>query len=115
MSPYKQALVLRKDLEVSTGKMISQACHASLEAYRKAGSDSRSSWEDEGSKKVVLEAPGEEFQELAGKARREDIPVYLVSDAGLTEVDPGTETALGIGPAEENKIDRVTGELELVR
>ena len=38
----------------------------------------------------------------------------MVHDAGLTQLEPGTATCLGIGPAPSNMIDLVTGGLKLL-
>jgi PTH2 family peptidyl-tRNA hydrolase len=37
--------------------------------------------------------------DLLGKAKELGIPHYLVQDAGHTQVDPGSRTVLGLGPA----------------
>ncbi len=115
MSPSKQALVLEEELEMSTGKMIAQACHASINAYKRASPSQQEDWESEGAKKVVLEAGENSLEELFEQAKSRGLPAYLVQDAGLTEVEPGTTTALGIGPAEETEIDNITGELVLIK
>jgi len=112
MVSYKQVIVLRDDLNMSKGKMISQACHASLNAYKKASSQKISEWKSQGSKKIAL--THDDLQELLENAQRLELPTYLVSDAGMTELEPGTRTALAIGPDEESKIDQITGELELI-
>jgi len=39
---------------------------------------------------------------------------YLVVDAGHTEIPAGTKTVLGIGPAPDNIIDKITGDLPLL-
>ena len=110
----KQAIVARTDLGMGRGKLAAQVAHASLQAYEKAGSSARSEWKSGGQKKVVLKGSGEsELQRLADEARREGLPYALVRDAGHTQLEPGTLTALAVGPAAENVVDKVTGDLSL--
>ena len=110
---YKQVIIIRMDLKMSKGKAIAQACHASLGAYRKAGSMKRKLWEIEGEKKVVLRAESlEELLKLKQEAEKAKLPAYLVIDAGLTELPKGTVTALAIGPDKEGRIDKITGKLK---
>jgi PTH2 family peptidyl-tRNA hydrolase len=74
----------------------------------------RSEWKSGGQKKVVLKGAGEsELQRLADEARREGLPYALVRDAGHTQLEPGTLTALAVGPDAENVVDKVTGDLRL--
>jgi PTH2 family peptidyl-tRNA hydrolase len=115
MTSYKQAILLREDLEMSTGKMITQACHASLKAYQTADSEIRSEWESQGEKKVILGVDGEKMQQKKRELEVSGLSFSAVKDAGKTELEPGTETALSVGPAEESEIDTVTGELKLIK
>jgi PTH2 family peptidyl-tRNA hydrolase len=114
---YKQCIVLRIDLGMSTGKLISQACHAAVESSelaKKLKHKAWRAWRDEGAKKVVLQADSfEDLEELADKADDLDIVNVLIQDRGLTEVPPGTLTALGLGPDNSEKMDKVTGSLKL--
>lgn len=111
----KQAIVVRTDVGMGTGKLAAQAAHASLKAYEKAGPDARRTWSNGGQKKVVLKVASEpEIHELADQARREGLPHSVVRDAGHTQLEPGTVTAMAVGPGEENLVDRVTGELKLL-
>ncbi len=116
---YKMCVGLRTDLGMSAGKLIAQACHAAVEASEKAKKENHTvwrRWRDEGAKKVALEVESlEELEELAGRADELDIVNVVIHDAGLTEVPPGTTTALGIGPDASEKIDRVTGALPLIK
>lgn len=110
----KQAIVARTDIGMGTGKLAAQVAHASLSAYEDAGDSARSGWKSGGQKKIVLQGSGEkQLQELAEEARREGLPYALVRDAGHTQLDPKTVTALAIGPGAENVVDKVTGDLSL--
>ncbi|MBS7656656.1 peptidyl-tRNA hydrolase Pth2 [Candidatus Bathyarchaeota archaeon] len=114
---YKQAIVLRSDLNMSCGKAAAQACHGAVSASeetKKKHPQWFRNWMQEGQRKVVLKASSkEELHELEEKAKKLGIQTFLVSDMGLTELPPGTITALGIGPAPTSLIDRVTGSLPL--
>jgi PTH2 family peptidyl-tRNA hydrolase len=114
---YKQAMVLRADLKMSCGKAAVQACHGAVSACEEAKKQRPSwfrSWMEEGQRKIVLRAESEaELLELEKKAVKLRIPMFLVSDMGLTELPPGTTTALGVGPAPSNLVDKVTGNLPL--
>lgn len=112
---HKQVIVVRKDLKMSPGKVAAQCCHASLGAYRRAGKTDLTKWLLSGEKKVVVLCENlEELKELLKKAKSLKITHYLVQDAGMTELEPGTITCLGVGPDSEETIDKVTGSLKLL-
>ena len=114
----KQVIVIRKDLNLKPGKLSTQVSHASVSSALIC-KEKKHIWFKEwlalGQKKVVLEAKNlAELNELHKKAISLKLPCVLIKDAGLTEVPPGTVTALGIGPAPEEIINKVTGSLPLV-
>lgn len=110
----KQAIVARADLGMGRGKLAAQVAHASLSAYEDTDDRTRSQWKGSGQKKIVLKANGEsKLFELADAAEREGLPHAIIRDAGHTQLDPGTVTALAVGPGPEDAINRVTGTLSL--
>lgn len=115
MAEYKQCIIVRDDLKLSKGKLAVQVAHAAVSAYELAGGDVRRAWKEGGQKKVVLRvATLHDLFELKESARRHGLPAVLITDAGLTEVPSGTITVLGIGPAEVNELDKLTGHLKLL-
>lgn len=118
MGKIKQVIIIRKDLGMTAGKIASQAAHASLEAFllvSKQNPDLIKQWIDEGQTKIVLKVNSlAEFEELKNKLKENNIPFAVVSDSGLTQVAPGTETAIGIGPIDEGVIDNITKNLKLL-
>jgi PTH2 family peptidyl-tRNA hydrolase len=112
---WKQCLVVRTDLKMSCGKTCAQAAHAAVIAFERSDPASRKKWLQEGQKKVVLKVTSERaLLEIRTLAEGAGIPTALVQDAGLTEIPPGTVTALGLGPAKSDDLDRITSSLPLL-
>jgi PTH2 family peptidyl-tRNA hydrolase len=110
----KQAIVARADLGMGAGKLAAQVAHASLSAYEDTDEQRRRAWKGEGQKKVVLRADSErDLFDLADAAERAGLPHAVVRDAGHTELDPDTVTALAVGPGDDEAVDRITGDLSL--
>jgi len=119
MYEFKQVILVRTDLKMSTGKKCAQACHASVSASDLTRTDTKTksawkSWKNTGQKKVILKVNKEIMEEVYKKVLKNKIPCFLVKDAGLTQLEPGTTTALGIGPALSTEIDSITGDLQLL-
>jgi len=114
----KQAIVVRSDLRMSKGKLAAQAAHASLSAAEEAMKKRPgwfADWKSGGQAKIVLKVQSEdELDELFRKAKNARLPAALVEDRGLTQIEPGTVTCIGIGPGPEEDIDRITGKLKLL-
>ena len=109
----KQVILIRHDLKLPKGKLAAQAAHASVEAALK--SDDLSVWRMQGQAKIVLKVQDErELIHLFQKAKDKGLPVSLITDAGHTVVAPGTKTAVGIGPADDDEIDHITANLALL-
>ncbi len=109
------ALIVRKDLSLSAGKVAVQCSHAAVSCAltaKKTESRIMERWQSSGSRKVCLAIDNLESMKLIlGKAKSAGLITYLVKDAGHTEVPAGTVTVLGIGPAPKSSIDILTNEL----
>uniref|UniRef100_A0A8B9VCL8 Peptidyl-tRNA hydrolase 2, mitochondrial n=1 Tax=Anas zonorhyncha TaxID=75864 RepID=A0A8B9VCL8_9AVES len=114
---FKLVLVVRNDLKMGKGKVAAQCCHAAVAAYKQAQRrtpEVLQQWEYSGQPKVVLKAPDEEtLLQLLAEARRLGLTVSLVRDAGRTQIAPGSQTVLGIGPGPADVVDKVSGHLKL--
>lgn len=56
----------------------------------------------------------DELQELMGQAQSLGVTAEVIQDAGRTQIEPGSLTVLGVGPAPKSVVDRVTGGLKLL-
>lgn len=140
----KQVIVLRKDLGMRKGKMVSQGAHASLGAlltmftkdkandkftnylltYKNSGDDMDkenkilSSWLDGIFTKICLCVDNEdELVSLYNNIKKEapEIPIVMIEDNGLTEFHGvKTKTCIGIGPWVSEEIDKFTKHLKLL-
>ncbi len=112
---FKQAIVVRSDLKMGKGKIAAQSCHASVLALDKTDERDAAAWRESGMKKICLKVASEkELIEVFNQAKRAKLPAALVHDAGHTQIEAGTATAVGIGPAKEEQVDAVTGKLKLL-
>lgn len=113
---YKLVVLVREDLNMSCGKLAVQVAHAAVECALSSDKEIVKKWVDEGGKKVVLKVKDlNELLKYYELAKEKGLNVVIIRDAGLTELEPGTITCIGIGPDEEEKIDEVTGNLKLYR
>lgn len=118
---YKQVIVVRADIKMSVGKLSAQVAHAAVTCVLNIlkGSSRQQKWleewAEEGQKKVVLQVSNlSELIDIYNKALSRGLPACLIRDAGLTELEPGTITCVGIGPAPEEVVDEITGQLRLL-
>lgn len=112
---YKQVILVREDLKLPKGKLAAQCSHASVDSVIKSDKKIVELWKKEGGKKIVLKVKDEkELFKYKQMAEDFGLKTALIKDAGHTVVEPGTITCLGIGPDEEEKIDRISGKLKMM-
>lgn len=123
----KQVICVRHDLKMRRGKQIAQGAHASMSficrRMQEAGSvsltdftDAQREWLTGAFAKVCCRVNSEEeLMEIHDKALEAGLEVHLITDSGKTEFhgEP-TNTCLAIGPDEAEKIDEITGHLQLL-
>ncbi len=110
----KQVILARTDLKMSPGKLAAQVAHAAVQAVMKSDNLLVRDWHSRGAKKIVLKVKDDaELHKYEQTARQAGLKIALITDAGHTEIPAGTETCLAIGPAKEEKIDSITGKLDM--
>ncbi|KAI5170807.1 peptidyl-tRNA hydrolase, PTH2 family [Nematocida sp. LUAm3] len=115
-SPVKGVVLVRTDLKMKKGKMVSQAMHGAYAAGIDAQNNAMNRvWSRYGFKKVALQVTSEEeMKEITKILQKQKVSVYPIVDAGRTQVEPNTWTVTFIGPDYEEKLDKVTGHLKLL-
>jgi len=115
---YKQVIVMRFDLKMGKGKIAAQAGHAAVSASEEARKRFQKWWKawlDEGQCKITVKVKSEdELLTLEEEVKENELPYALISDRGLTQLEPGTMTCLAIGPAPSRMVDKITGKLPLL-
>lgn len=125
----KQVIVMRQFPKLRTGKYIAQGAHAAMGALLSVAKHDVDNeclaiplhnhfikdWLLGSFTKVVVYVKTEdEIKELHQQAITAGLPCSLITDSGLTEFNfVPTVTALGIGPADADLINTITGELPL--
>lgn len=120
MADMKQAIVIRRDLKLSPGKAVAQGAHASegakedaIDRWGPISAEMLESWGEAKAKICLGVDSEEELLALVEACEKANIGHYLVRDAGRTEVEPLTPTALGIGPEFNRHVNKITGALGL--
>lgn len=107
----------------NAGKIAAQCSHATLACFKKlarAAPDSPlgailARWEQHGQAKIALQVKDQdELLDLRFRARAAGITAEVIHDAGRTQIDAGTMTVLGVGPAPRGAVDKITGHLKLL-
>jgi PTH2 family peptidyl-tRNA hydrolase len=130
--PAKQVIVMKKfpkERNLRTGKYIAQGSHASLGALLSLGKFDEQlmsininlsnpfvyEWVIGNFKKVVCYVEtDDQLAAIYNQAKKAGIATALITDAGLTEFNGvPTLTAVGVGPDDEELINKITGHLSL--
>eukprot|EP00049_Salpingoeca_infusionum_P019502 m.362144 g.362144 ORF g.362144 m.362144 type:complete len:194 (-) comp20168_c0_seq1:270-851(-) len=115
---FKMVIVANMSLKMGKGKLAAQCAHSVIDAFEHAvetNGEWVQQWQRQGQMKVVVKAPNAEFiMKLMRVAEDTGLPFALIEDAGLTQIAPGSVTALAIGPAPAEFVDSVTGNLKLM-
>ena len=86
----------------------------SIYASFKSNPTAKKNWLRTGMKKVVVKVSSlKELNDFYKLAKKNKLPCAVITDAGLTQIKSG-KTAVGIGPADDRKIDKITGKLKLL-
>ena len=114
----KMVIVVRADLKMSKGKAAAQAAHAAVNcafASKKKDSKTFDKWMDSGQRKVVLKVQDErQLFEIKAMADAAGLINSIITDAGRTEIAPGSVTCIGIGPSTDSVLDKITGGLSML-
>ncbi len=115
---YKAVVIVRTDLDMGKGKIAAQVGHASVELALRAQKMDRKAfdrWMSCGQRKVVLKVQTkDDLIRYMNEARSNGLYTVSITDAGRTQIEPGTMTCVGIGPAPESDIDAVTRDLKML-
>lgn len=113
----KQIIVMRKDLNMRTGKMIAQGAHASMKAtLENLDHPNVVDWLLGAFTKIAVYVNSEEeLFDVMKKAKDAGLITALITDSGRTEFDGiPTNTCIAIGPATHEELLPITGNLKLL-
>jgi len=111
---YKCAILVRSDLKMSKGKVIAQSGHAIVNTMCNSSQSKINSWMECGETIVTLKINNiKTMQTIYEIAQRKNVYSHIVTDAGHTEIAPGTQTVCVLGPDTETKINKLISQLKL--
>lgn len=105
------------------GKIAAQCSHATLACFKALARAAPGTpqqhmlarWEKHGQAKIAVQVKSQdEMLELRRRARALGLTAEVIQDAGRTQIEAGSMTVLGVGPAPRSLVDQVTGDLKLL-
>jgi PTH2 family peptidyl-tRNA hydrolase len=127
LQQIKQVIVMRHDLKMRRGKQIAQGAHAAmsflcrrLQQHTSISladfTEAQRTWLTGAFAKICCRVNSEsELLDIYDKSLASRLEVHLITDSGKTEFHGElTRTYLAIGPDVAEKIDAITGHLELL-
>jgi len=127
--PVIQYYIVRTDLNMSAGKIAAQVAHgaqmfvfryhANLNRYYVPLEEAQileqqnklvEQWLSTSFRKVVLGGKKKDFDKII-----EQLPVFLVRDAGLTEIEPNSETVLVTWPILKSTQPKILSRLQVLK
>lgn len=127
---YKQAIIVLPQ-NMTAGKIAAQCGHAALSTILTPNNthfdksqylcnavlvdEDIINWYNDGQSKVtLLAATLSQMLNIYEVAKALGIKCAIIRDAGLTQVEEGTITAVTIGPGKASEINKLTGRLKLL-
>jgi PTH2 family peptidyl-tRNA hydrolase len=140
--PWVMYIIVRKSLDMSAGKTAAQAGHVvgilyeeyiriqwlldgcidDITGYVSDPKDLKEKdlallikltdfedWKKNSFRKIVLKANDNKWEKL-----KEELECFIVRDAGLTQIEPGSETCIGIWPIKKSKRPKIIKALQLL-
>lgn len=127
--PIVQYYIVRTDVPMSVGKVCTQVAHgAQMFAFEYISRrmnyisnglnlvedtdlklELTKKWKEGSFRKVVLGGKAKDFEKI-----KKELDVFLVRDAGLTEVESGTETVLVLWPQLRSKCPKILKRLRVL-
>lgn len=113
-----QYFVVNQDLKMSMGKTAAQVAHAatistislmSLESPFPERHNDFVEWVQTGMKKVILKGKQTELEKLENRG------FFSIRDSGLTEIQSGSLTVIGLPPMEKFEAKEIVGHLTLLK
>lgn len=118
---YKMVFVVNMSLDMGQGKKCAQVAHAAVSLFADIETSNNMDnivknrlWFSSGAKKIVCKGDNmAHLLRIQQEARAANLPNYLVSDAGHTQIPAGSVTVLGIFGSNQ-ELDKITGSLRLL-
>lgn len=121
-------LVVRESLNMSVGKCCAQTGHAVGKLFELYGrycpeySEEKpqsiinfESWMDDDYRKIVLKCSEKEWLKIKEECQKLQLEYCVIVDKGLTELQPNTETVIGIFPMFKNDVPKIIKKLQLLK